>query len=329
MAIYVRNNLAVKRLPDLETPDVEWIWCLVKIKQITLIICTVYVPPNPSSSQYPLFLSKLSDSIVLAQAYAPHNILLLGDFNAGNTFLDPRFTNHSPLSPFEFALHDEILACNMQQILTEPTRYSDTRNTANLRDLIITSDVSMVHSSGVLSSFSQIDHLPTFASLTIDTPPTSIHTVELWDFGQTDTDKLTRLLMDTEWDDLLDCDLDQATDNFTNALMSAAKASIPFKAFSTKSNNKPWYNLELKREIRKRDRLFHTAKKTQHHTRLGTMETTKKRNYRDEQETEKLAYTITSEKTCRAQTRSSHIPQHFKTPYRENHHTKYSTTHTQ
>ena len=129
MAIYIRNNLAVKRLDHLETPDLEWVWCLVKSKQTTFIICSLYMPPNQSSSQYSTFLNKLTDSISLAQAYAPHNIFILGDFNAGNTFLETKFTNHSPLMPFESALHDEILACDLQQIITEPTRYSDQTNT--------------------------------------------------------------------------------------------------------------------------------------------------------------------------------------------------------
>ena len=66
--------------------------------------------------------------------------------------------------------------------------------------------------------------------------------------------------MNTDWDNLMDCDLDKATENFADALMATTKASIPQKTFSTKSNNKPWFNLELMRQIRKRDRLFFIAK---------------------------------------------------------------------
>ena len=40
--------------------------------------------------------------------------------------------------------------------------------------------------------------------------------------------------MDIDWDSLLDCDLDEATENFTEALMTAAKASIPQKKFFSK-----------------------------------------------------------------------------------------------
>ena len=67
--------------------------------------------------------------------------------------------------------------------------------------------------------------------------------------------------MDIDWDSLLDCDLDKATENFTEALMTAANASIPQKSFSANSKNKPWFDTELKQQIRKRDRLFKIALK--------------------------------------------------------------------
>ena len=75
-----------------------------------------------------------------------------------------------------------------------------------------------------------------------------------------DPDKLTTLLLDTDWNRLLDSDLDEATDNFTDALMTAAKAAIPVRTISPQNNNKPWFSAELKCQIRKRDRLFHIAK---------------------------------------------------------------------
>ena len=261
VAIYVKNNIPVRRLRDLELDDVEWVWCLLKIQKTTLLLCSVYVPPNLSSSQYSLFLNRLTESISLAQIHSPDNIMILGDFNAGNTFLDPKFQNHSPLTPYEIALHDEIVAYNFEQLINQPTRYSDTSNTANLRDLIIVSNKSMVSNSGVFSPFSKIDHIPTFVSLLIEPPSISKQTIQIWDYGRTDVDKLTRLLMDIDWDNLLDCDLDKATENFTEALMTAAKASIPQKCFSTNSKNKPWFNAELKRQIRKRERLFKMAKR--------------------------------------------------------------------
>ena len=261
VAIYIRECLPFKRLPDLELNGIEWIWCLVKIKKISLVICAVYVPPNMSSGQYQTFLNKLTESMTLAQAHSPNNIIILGDFNAGNTFISQKYKNHSPLSSYESNLHDVILTSNFEQLITQPTRYSEANNIANLRDLIIISNPSMTDSSGVLPPFSKIDHIPIFVSLDINTPSSSKSSKQLFDFRRTDIDKLVSLLMDTDWDSLLDCDLDTATENLSNALMTAAKASIPQKTISTKTNNKPWFNSELQRQIRKRDRLFSIAKR--------------------------------------------------------------------
>ena len=262
VAIYVRNNIAVKRLHHLEIDGIEWIWCLIKIKSITLIICSLYLPPKSTTNQHSEFLQKFSECITLAELHSPDNILILGDFNAGNTFLNPKFTNHSQITPNETALHDEVFSLNLKQLICEPTRYTDTNKIANLRDLVIVSNDDMVNKSGVLPSFSNIDHLPTFVSLKINRPSTIRQTTQIWDYKNMDPDKLTRRLMDTDWDGLMDCDIDEATDNFTHNLMTAAIESIPVRTISKKEDDKPWFSSELKREIRKRDRLFRAAKKS-------------------------------------------------------------------
>ena len=261
VAIYVRNNIAVKRLPDLELDGLEWVWCLLKIQRTTLIICTIYVPPHFSSSQHHDLIDKLNEGIALAQTYSPDNIILLGDFNAGNTYLDPTIPNHSAITPYEIMLQDQFFASNLKQLIREPTRYADNGNIANLRDLLVVSNEFLVSNSGVLPCFSNLDHLPIFATLKLASPSIPRRTIQLWDYRRMDTDKLARLLTDTDWDRVLDCDVDDATNNFTDALMTAAKAAIPLRTISPKINDKPWFNSELKRQIRKRDRLFNIAKK--------------------------------------------------------------------
>ena len=207
VAIYVRNNIAAKRLPNLESDGLEWIWCLIKIKNI----CSLYIPPNLTAPEHSTFLEKLNESLSMnetkPQLYSPDNIIILGDLNAGNTFLDQRFLNHSPITPYEISLHDEIFALNLKQLIYEPTRYTASNGVANLRDLLIVSNDSMVNTSGVLPCFSQIDHLPIFVTLKIESSPPLSYTKQLWDYRHIDPDKLTRLLMDTDWDSLLNCDI--------------------------------------------------------------------------------------------------------------------------
>ena len=93
--------------------------------------------------------------------------------------------------------------------------------------------------------FLKIDHLPIFATLK-SIPPTLRQTKQIWDYKHMDPDKLTTLLLEIDWNRLLDLDLDEATDNFTDVLMTAAKAAIPVLTISPPNNNKPWFSAELK-----------------------------------------------------------------------------------
>ena len=67
-------------------------------------------------------------------------------------------------------------------------------------------------------------------------------------------------------DDILENDIDKATELFTDAILSAAVDSIPVKTIRIRTTDKPWVTAELRKNIRKRDRLFKQArlKQTQH-----------------------------------------------------------------
>ena len=223
-------------------------WCLLKIQQTTLIICTIYVLPHWPSSQYHDLIDKSKEGIALAQTCSPDNIILPGDFNTGNTYLDPKIPNHGAITPYEIMLQDQFFASNLKQLIREPLRYADNDNIANLRDLLVVSNGFLVNSSGVLPCFSSLDHLPIFAMFKLASPSIPRRTIQLWDYRRMDTDKLARLLTDTDWDRVLDCDVDDASNNFTDALMTAAKAAIPLRTISPKINDKPWFNSELKRQ---------------------------------------------------------------------------------
>ena len=78
-----------------------------------------------------------------------------------------------------------------------------------------------------------------------------------------DAHLLTSLLLNTNWKRILSNDIDTATTHFIMTLQEAAAASIPLKRTRHDSQQKPWVTPELKRNIRKRDRIFKIAKRTQ------------------------------------------------------------------
>ena len=87
-------------------------------------------------------------------------------------------------------------------------------------------------------------------------------TREIWDYRNTDTQLLTKLLIDTDWTSILDNDIETATSQLTNAIYDAVIATIPIIRRKQKSIKKTWITVDLKRNIRKRERLFKIAKHT-------------------------------------------------------------------
>ena len=259
-ALYARSSLPIRRLNNLEFDDEEWIWARVKTSGQTFIICAVYLPPNLTTDRLSIFIDRLTESVTQAQIYTPTVIALLGDLNTGNIYLDNTY-QHSGITTFDTQLRETADTLDLHQLITEPTRLTD--DTSNLRDLFFASDISTVVDSGILSSFSNLDHFPIFASFRAALPskiPTQRKSI--WDFDRLDADGLTRQLMSTDWEGILDKDVDTATEHFTDAIMKATKANIPIKIMAPKQNDKPWMTSELKLSIRKRDRLFKRAKRT-------------------------------------------------------------------
>ena len=263
VALYVHTSLPVQRLQHLEIGQEEWIWAKVKTKSFTLIICCLYLPPNQTANRLQDFIYNFSEAFHQSQRHAPTATLILGDINAGNVYLSDDMQFHSSgTTPFDRILKDTADALDLHQLIREPTRIST--SSANLRDLIFTNNPEIVTDYGTLSPFAHLDHFPIFASLDI-TPPShnTDNTKTLWDYTNMDAPLLTRILMDTDWTSILDNDVETATTLFTNAIYNAAVATIPIKIKQVKSNNKPWVTAELKRHIRKRERLFKMAKQTQ------------------------------------------------------------------
>lgn len=261
VALYCHSSLAVTRLENLEIGEIEWVWAKIKVNDISLIICCIYIPPHVSAESQDLFLEYLTESINLAQTFNPTNIIVMGDFNAGNLYLKNSFLNHTPITSFERKLYQAANVLGLSQTIEEPTRVQD--NTHNLRDLCFVKNRDMLEDQGLLSSFSHLDHFPIYISIKVKIHPPDLASKTVWDYEKMDVNRLTNILMTSNWEDIVDRDIDAAVDEFTTTLLSAAEAAIPSKIISSKSKDKPWMTASIKRSIKKRDRLFKIAKEMQ------------------------------------------------------------------
>ena len=232
------------------------------MKNFTLLICCVYLPPNLISNRLQAFIDRFIESVSLAHTHSPTAVMILGDLNTGNVYLDTATYNHSGITLFDHKLNNAAQMLSLTQLITQPTRINN--NISNLRDLIYTDNTDIILDSGTLSAFSNLDHFPIYASLRTDLIPQDTETAYkvIWDYTKLDSDLLTRLLIDTDWEQILDNDLTTATNQFISAILSAAKASIPQTKIKARQRRQPWVTSELLRNIRKRDRLFRHAQKT-------------------------------------------------------------------
>ena len=260
-ATYIRSNMSASRISDLELEGEEWTWTMIKINGLIIITCCLYLPPNLTTDRLTDFTARLADSVTAAQMFSPTSILVLGDLNAGNIFLENQYTAHSGITNFDIKLKDTIDTLSMTQLISEPTRISE--NTANLRDLVITSNTHIIKQHGTLSPFSTIDHFPIYVTLDITPPTMTSKSITIWDYARVDADKLTSLLINTDWDTILDEDVDTATTKFTAAILEAASEAIPTRIVHIKPRDKPWMTGSLKWNIRKRNRLFKLAQQRQ------------------------------------------------------------------
>jgi hypothetical protein len=66
-----------------------------------------------------------------------------------------------------------------------------------------------------------------------------------------------------DWNALLSDleNVDEMCNTFTETLLRVARECIPTKMVTVRNSDRPWFNSELRREIRKRDRIRKTAKK--------------------------------------------------------------------
>ena len=74
---------------------------------------------------------------------------------------------------------------------------------------------SLMHDSGVLPPFSNIDHIPVAVTLNTDTSGNQTLLKEIWDFNKIDADKLTQILINVNWEEVLHSDVDIAAQKIT------------------------------------------------------------------------------------------------------------------
>jgi hypothetical protein len=82
---------------------------------------------------------------------------------------------------------------------------------------------------------------------------------EIWDFSNVNTSALNDALLLNDWGSLFDTvfDIDYIYEIWFKTVYDVVKSYIPLESVVIRPRDKPWINNEVRRAIRKRDRLLH------------------------------------------------------------------------
>jgi hypothetical protein len=133
VCIYVRQiykTICLRDISSISASGFHQLWLKVQVRHLkSIIICTVYRPPNTPTS---CFDSDLAANFVYGSSLdAP--IYILGDLNCN--LLKPEASDCKVLGNF-------CLSYNLTQLIKEPTRV--TEQTSLLLDIILVSDIKQV-----------------------------------------------------------------------------------------------------------------------------------------------------------------------------------------
>ena len=240
---WVCNTVACKRRRDLELPNIEAMWLEIRTKNNKFFLCVAYRPPTKHD-----FWDILQENIYMVNQNAGTKIMLVGDLNT-----DPNINKGQKLNEFVYA---NDLAIH----ITQPTRVCQSSQT--VLDQIISNFPQMVkHVSISERPISLNDHSTVSANLLFRKRKIKSYKRTMWDFKNANFNTFRQAIENFNWDKCFEKeDIDMATEQWTTNLLSLAKSTIPNKTVTVRPYDKPWYNNDLRRLCRSKNKLHTKAK---------------------------------------------------------------------
>ena len=250
LLIYINSNLAHERIDVLEIFWDESIW--IKLKQNSqFYLFGIFYSPKTSDKS---FFERLNQNLETALDITK-DVVIMGDLN--EDMLNPN--NHN--------LKNVLLMNSLNNIIAEPTRGRA------LLDPILTYFDQTVLDSGILQVSSEIsDHCATFITLSFEYNIHYTFKRKIWLYKQDNYAELKLKIDNFDWSPLQTLPLNDAVLFFNHSFLSLVSECIPSKEVTVRNDDKSWYDTEIRKHSRKRDRLKSIA--------LKSKRTTDWRNYK-------------------------------------------------
>ncbi len=270
--VAVNSDIVASRETELET-DCELIWVKITIAGCkALNICCYYRPDvndEASLEQFENSLNRLKNKT--------QNVIIAGDFNfpgwiwnknESENYIKTNATNHPLHEKFGELLND----FGLTQLITKPTRGD------NILDLVLTNNPSIVNKTEVLPGIS--DHDCCFAEFDINPKTNKQKPRHIPLYNKADWDSFKKHINQTY--ELLKKLMYQNTTNqlweiLKKDLQGGIELFIP-KKMAKQTNSLPWLNSDIKKLLRKRDKMYKESRNTPKFRKLKALIQTKIRD---------------------------------------------------
>ena len=146
----------------------------------------------------------------------------------------------------------------LKQLVTSPTRYTDT--TATCLDLILTPITDTINNVGVLTPICS-DHSVPIIEINTHTPRTTSYKQTFYNYSNLDVDKFRNCLTRNNLSSIARIDdLDSAAEQISNTMMSHATKCMPIKTIKICERDPPWVNAEIKDLLNEKNKTYKRAK---------------------------------------------------------------------
>ena len=249
---YVRKDIKVtilKEISSVSTDLFHQLWLKLQHKKSrSIVMCVSYRPPDCPLS---CFENNLKPSYTEA-LLLDKPIFILGDLNC----------NILKTGPESIALENFMYEMNLKQMITTPTRITDTCE--SLIDVILTSAPNLVLKSRVLDIIIS-DHLPIFTALRLKLPKPSPKFVLTRSYKNYDASKFIIHLASRaeELTSIFDIpNPNSKLEIFNSALQSTLDAHAPIKLIKIRERTCPFVTSEIKKQMKTRDHLHRRYQRT-------------------------------------------------------------------
>ena len=122
------------------------------------------------------------------------------------------------------------------------------------------------------------DHKATYIAIQISSKISTSYYREVWNYKNADTERLNQLMRSYDWDSIINDNfaIRQACTNFTDLFLKFCKECIPCKKILKRQNDKPWFNSDIRHNLRLHNRLRkrflrQNVKETTFHFKVHTL----------------------------------------------------------